>query len=81
MIYTFLKILLHPDIAYSVKDCCVISHDGRNSDTHIDDIEAVCRIHKVNNGILLGKWQDDHYKITLFGELKSAKIPLSNVIN
>lgn len=81
MLYTILKTLLHPDIAYCVKDGCVVRHDGWNSDNHIDDIEAVCRIHKVYGGILLGRWTGDHYRITLFGKLKSAKVPLSNVIN
>ena len=81
MIYTILKILIRPDVAYLIKDGCVISYDGRNSDTHIEDIEAVCRIHKVYDGIILGRWTGDHYRITLFGNLKAAKVPLSNVIN
>jgi len=79
--YSVLKILLRPDIAYRIKDGRVIDHDGRNSDTNIDNIEAVCQIHKVEDGILLGKWTQDHYRITLFGELRSARVPLNNVIN
>ena len=79
--YTVLRMLLRPDIAYRVKAGRVIDHGGRNSDTNIDDIEAVCQIHKVEDGILLGKWTDDHYRITLFGALKSVRVPLNNVIN
>ena len=79
--YTFPKMFLLPDIAFLVKDCSVIRYDGRNSDTYIDDIEAVCHIHRAPDGILLGQWAGDRYRITLFGKLKSVRTPLNNVIN
>ena len=81
MIYTVLKLLLQADIAYQVRDGCVVRHDGRNSDVYVDDIEAVCQIHKVSEGILVGLWTGNHYRIKLFGKLKSARVPLNNVIN
>lgn len=81
VIYTLLKFLLQPDIAYQIKDRCVVRHNGRNSELYIDDIEAVCQIHKVTEGMLMGRWAGDHHKIKLFGDLKLARVPLNNVIN
>ena len=81
MRYQLLKILLRPDIAYLVKGGSVVEHDGRDSESHIDDIEAVCQIHKAHDGIILGKWVEDHYRITVLGKLKTAEVSLNNVIN
>ncbi len=81
MLYIILKLILRPDIAYKVKKGLVTKHSGKNSDRYIDDIEAICRIHKTSRGMLFGKWVGDRYKISVFGKLKSAKIPLSNCIN
>lgn len=79
--YTLLKLLFQPDIAYRIKNGCVVRHDGRNSEVYIDDIEAVCQIHKVSEGTLMGQWTGDHYRIKLYGDLKLASVPLNNVIN
>ena len=81
MLYMLKKLFMRPDISFFLKGGRVVRHHGKNSDKHIDDIEAVCRIHNVTSGMLFGKWAEDHYKITATGKLKSVIVPLKNCIN
>lgn len=78
--YLLFKLIYNSDLSYRVKHGKVVDKSGKDSGRFIDDIEMICKIHKVSKGYLFCKWEEDHYRIKTIGEIKKAKTPLNNSI-
>lgn len=79
--FTLLSLLLRSDLAYRIRDGAVVARRGKRALRFQHEVEDVCRIHGVRNGMLFARWVGHDYRLTVLGELAQARVPLNNVIN